>query len=157
MPGCSARAEPWLPLAQALDAAEEEERSAEASFELLGAEDVPAPPDIGDNLTVKPAEMTVAALQEALSKRGLDTKWNPLSANKKKDLVDRLQVGPLRTGRCAAMSRSDSLPFLYQAGSSVVLCATMVRPWQHNALPHRGHGGHEAYAQERLAVRCRTT
>ena len=79
--------------AQALDAAEEEEKSAEASFELLGREEVPAPPDMGDNLTLAPAKMTVAALQEALSKRGLDTKWNPLSANKKKELVDRLQVG----------------------------------------------------------------
>lgn len=93
VPECSTGAEPRLLRAQALDAAEEEERSAEASFELLGREDVPAPPDMGDNLSVKPAEMTVAALQEALSKRGLDTKWNPLSANKKKELVDRLQVG----------------------------------------------------------------
>ena len=49
------------------------------------------PPDIGDNLTLMPSEMTVAALQEALSKRGLDTKWNPLKS--KKELVDRLQVG----------------------------------------------------------------
>ena len=48
---------------------------------------------MGDSLTLAPAEMTVAALQEALSKRGLGTKWNPLSANKKKELVDRLQVG----------------------------------------------------------------
>ncbi len=75
---------------QALDAAEEEEKSAEANFQLLGSQDVPPPPDIGDNLTITPAEMTVAALQEALSKRGLDTKWNPLKS--KKELVDRLQV-----------------------------------------------------------------
>ena len=92
-PEGSTDAEPWLLRLQALDAAEEEEKSAEASLELLGREDVPAPPDMGDNLTLAPAEMTVAALQEALSKRGLDTKWNPLSANKKKELVDRLQVG----------------------------------------------------------------
>lgn len=76
--------------AQALDAAEEEEKSAEANFQLLGSQDVPPPPDIGDNLTITPAEMTVAALQDALSKRGLDTKWNPLKS--KKELVDRLQV-----------------------------------------------------------------
>lgn len=31
------------------------------------------------------------ALQEELTKRGLDTKWNPLKG--KKELVDRLQVG----------------------------------------------------------------
>lgn len=78
---------------QALDAAEEEEKSAEANFELLGSQEVPPPPDAGDNLTITPSEMTVAALQEALSKRGLDTKWNPL--NKKKELVDRLQVRSL--------------------------------------------------------------
>lgn len=34
--------------------------------------------------------MTVAALQEALGKRGLDTKWTPLKG--KKELVDRLQA-----------------------------------------------------------------
>ena len=45
---------------------------------------------MGDDLTINPGEMTVAALQEALSKRGLDTKWNPLKS--KKELVDRLQV-----------------------------------------------------------------
>ena len=75
---------------QALDAAEEEEKSAEANFQLLGSQDIPPPPDMGDDLTINPGEMTVAALQEALSKRGLDTKWNPLKS--KKELVDRLQV-----------------------------------------------------------------
>ena len=68
-----------MPHVQALDAAEEEEKSAEANFQLLSSKDAPPPPpDIGDNLTITPGEMTVAALQEALSKRGLDTKWNPL-------------------------------------------------------------------------------
>lgn len=33
-----------------------------------------------------------SSLQEELTKRGLDTKWNPLKG--KKELVDRLQVGP---------------------------------------------------------------
>jgi len=80
-----------MPYVQALDAAEEEEKSAEANFQLLSSKDAPPPPpDIGDNLTITPGEMTVAALQEALSKRGLDTKWNPLKS--KKELVDRLQV-----------------------------------------------------------------
>ena len=80
-----------MPHVQALDAAEEEEKSAEANFQLLSSKDAPPPPpDIGDNLTITPGEMTVAALQEALSKRGLDTKWNPLKS--KKELVDRLQV-----------------------------------------------------------------
>lgn len=38
-----------------------------------------------------PGALTVAQLQEELTKAGLDTKWNPLKG--KKELVDRLQVG----------------------------------------------------------------
>ncbi len=48
-----------------------------------------AAPDAED-LAAEPAAMTVAALQEALGKRGLDTKWTPLRG--KKELVDRLQA-----------------------------------------------------------------
>jgi len=105
-----------MPYVQALDAAEEEEKSAEANFQLLSSKDAPLPPpDIGDNLTITPGEMTVAALQEALSKRGLDTKWNPLKS--KKELVDRLQVAVmphrliLRCSACLIVCRStrDSL------------------------------------------------
>jgi hypothetical protein len=43
------------------------------------------------DLTLSPPSLTVAQLQEALSTRGLDTKWDPLKG--KKQLVDRLQVG----------------------------------------------------------------
>lgn len=74
--------------AQALEEAEEELKSTEAAAQVLG--DREAPPEAGEDATLVPAEMTVAALQEALAKRGLDTKWNPL--NKKKELVDRLSV-----------------------------------------------------------------
>ena len=120
MPESTSGAEPWPLRLQALDAAEEEEKSAEASFELLGQEDVPAPPDIGDNLTLAPAEMTVAALQEALSKRGLDTKWNPLSANKKKELVDRLQVGPC--AMAALLQRAGPTGCRFCIKQRAVLC-----------------------------------
>ncbi|CAL8469862.1 g9404 [Coccomyxa elongata] len=71
---------------KALEEAEEELKSTEAAAQVLG--DKEAPPDAGEDATLVPAEMTVAALQEALAKRGLETKWNPL--NKKKELVDRL-------------------------------------------------------------------
>ncbi len=74
--------------AQALEGAEEELKSTEAAAQVLG--DKEAPPEAGEDATLVPAEMTVAALQEALAKRGLETKWNPL--NKKKELVDRLSV-----------------------------------------------------------------
>ncbi|BDA43873.1 probable cell division cycle and apoptosis regulator protein 1 [Coccomyxa sp. Obi] len=71
---------------KALEEAEEELKSTEAAAQVLG--DKETPPEAGEDATLVPAEMTVAALQEALSKRGMDTKWNPL--NKKKELVDRL-------------------------------------------------------------------
>ncbi len=73
---------------QALEEAEEELKSTEAAAQVLG--DKEAPPEAGEDATLVPTEMTVAALQEALAKRSLDTKWNPL--NKKKELVDRLSV-----------------------------------------------------------------
>ncbi len=43
-----------------------------------------------EDLAAEPNAMTVAALQEALAARGLDTKWTPLRG--KKELVDRLQA-----------------------------------------------------------------
>ncbi len=48
------------------------------------------PPDIPKEDRITPASLTVAQLQEQLSQRKLDTKWNPLKG--KKELVDRLQV-----------------------------------------------------------------
>jgi hypothetical protein len=76
------------PAAQELEEAEEDAKSTEAAAQVLG--DKEPPPEAGDEAALKPGEMTVAALQEELSKRGLDTKWNPLK--KKKELVDRLLV-----------------------------------------------------------------
>jgi hypothetical protein len=78
----------FLGSAQALEEAEEEAKGTEAAAQVLGEKD--APPDADPTDSANPAEMTVAQLQEELSKRGLDTKWNPLK--KKKELVDRLQV-----------------------------------------------------------------
>ena len=84
---------------QALEAAEEEASAAEAAAQLLGEDGKEAPePEAAAEAALVPDSMTVAALQEELSKRGLDTKWNPLK--KKKELVDRLQArldSPLRS------------------------------------------------------------
>ena len=48
--------------------------------------------DLGqvDEMIAAVPRLTVAQLQEELSKRGLDTKWTPLKG--KKDLVKRLTV-----------------------------------------------------------------
>lgn len=48
------------------------------------------PPDIPEEDRITPADLTVAQLQEQLSKRSLETKWNPLKG--KKELVERLKV-----------------------------------------------------------------
>lgn len=75
---------------QALEAAEEEASAAEAAAQLLGDDAKEPEPEAAAEAALVPDSMTVAALQEELSKRGLDTKWNPLK--KKKELVDRLQA-----------------------------------------------------------------
>ena len=54
----------------------------------VGAKDPPTEASDADSLEA--ASLTVAQLQEELTKRGLDTKWNPLKG--KKELVDRLQA-----------------------------------------------------------------
>jgi len=66
--------------AAAAAAAEAPDTTAAAAPAAGGAED----------LAAEPGAMTVAALQEALAARGLDTKWTPLRG--KKELVDRLQA-----------------------------------------------------------------
>ena len=53
-----------------------------------GAKDPPAEASDADSLDA--SSLTVAQLQEELTKRGLDTKWNPLKG--KKELVERLQA-----------------------------------------------------------------
>ncbi|KAK9843771.1 hypothetical protein WJX81_005663 [Elliptochloris bilobata] len=66
-----------------LAAAEAEVAAAEAATEATKesvASDAKAPD--GEDLAMEPATMTVAALQEALGKRGLDTKWTPLKGKK---------------------------------------------------------------------------
>ncbi len=72
---------------QALEAAEAAAKQAEAAAAEHPSLEAPGE-DAGAAL--EPSAMTVAALQEELAKRGLDTKWNPLK--KKKELVSRLQA-----------------------------------------------------------------
>ena len=48
------------------------------------------PPEIPKEDRITPADLTVAQLQQELSKRSLDTRWTPLKG--KKELVDRLKV-----------------------------------------------------------------
>lgn len=56
----------------------------------------------GNELAVDldPNKLTAAELQQELTKRGLDVKWQPLKG--KKVLVERLQVHPLDVTRAAA-------------------------------------------------------
>ena len=90
---------------QALEAAEEEASAAEAAAQLLSEDGKEAPePEAAAEAALVPENMTVAALQEELSKRGLDTKWNPLK--KKKELVDRLQVLLQAYGKPPPVSRA---------------------------------------------------
>lgn len=63
-------------------------QAAQAAAAEAAAESGAAPD--AEDLAAEPGAMTVAALQEALGARGLDTKWTPLKG--KKELVDRLQV-----------------------------------------------------------------
>ena len=84
----SSKNENFKSAAQEVEAAETEAAVAEAAVQALGEQGAPPETDLSAGLV--PGDMTVAALQEELSRRGLDTKWNPLK--KKKELVDRLQA-----------------------------------------------------------------
>ncbi len=53
------------------------------------------------------SKLTAAQLQEELTKRGLDVKWQPLKG--KKVLVDRLQVTLQTSPSCLTLVRNDSI------------------------------------------------